>query len=170
MFTKAKNNFGSLRRFLVFSFAMAILLGWVQTGAVFAFQASSVMGEGSASPETIKKIEIARDQHDIIMLSIRRQDFGRIEAEWQVILDLKLGAEFENLIGQSLVIITRSLLDAKQFTLAQTLMDKSLVTVPFSNKSKADIFVCKADLYERLGDYATAIKMMEKSKALEAKP
>jgi hypothetical protein len=170
MCNKAKKDFGGRRRFLAFSLAVLAALGLMQTGMVPAFQASPAMEGKKLSPEAEKKIEIARDQHSLIMLLIKKQEFDSIEAEWQTILDLRLGDEFESLIGASIVNISHNLILAKQFTLAQKLMDKSLAVVPFSNKSKADIYSCMVDLYTGLGDISSAIKMLRKVQALEGKP
>jgi hypothetical protein len=161
MLNKAKISSRGRQRILVFSFAIITALGLMQAGLLPAFE---------VSPAQERKLKIAGMQHKLIMLLIENKEFDSIELEWKKVLDLKLGAEFEDAIGKSILTISYSLLDAKQVTPALKLLDESLVAVPFSDKSKADIFACKAALYKELKDLDSAIKAMRKAKELEEKP
>ena len=109
-------------------------------------------------------------QHELILYLIEKQDFDSIESEWKKVLDLKLGAEYEDPVAKSLVIISYKLLDAKRSALGLKLIDASLMAMPFSNKSKSDIFACKAALHRELRDLDSAIKAMRQARDLEGKP
>jgi tetratricopeptide (TPR) repeat protein len=170
MFNQAKNSFGGRRRFLVFSFAIITALGLMQTSMLSAFDASPAIEGKKLSPEAENRLEIARMQHDLIMLYIEKQDYDSIESAWKKVLDLRLDAEFENLVKKSLVIISDNLCDAKQPALALKLINESLMALPFSDKSKSDIFECKARLYKELKDLDSAIKAMQKSIEYRKKP
>jgi hypothetical protein len=170
MISKPKDNFRGRRSFLVYSFVIVIAIGLMQTGILSAFDASPAIEGKKLSPETENKLEIARMQHDLIMYYIEKQDFNSIEPAWKKVLDLKLDAEFEGLIGKSIVMISYSLIDVKQFALAHKLLDESLMAVLFSNKSKADIFGCKASLYKESGDLNSAIKAKQKAVEFQEKP
>jgi hypothetical protein len=158
------------RRILVLSFAVFAALGLMQTSLFAAFDASPAPEGEKLSPEAKKKLKLAGMQHDLILYFIEKQDFDSIEPEWKIVLDLKLGAEFEDLVAKSLVTISYKLLDAKRYALAQKLLDESLMTMPFGNRSQSDIFACKAALYRGSGDLDSAIKSMRKARELEGKP
>jgi hypothetical protein len=169
MFSKANIGSSGRRRIIVFLFAIVTALGFMQTDMLFALDRSPAMDEEKCVSDMPRKLTIACKQHELILLLIKNQSFSSIESEWKRVLDLKLGDEYEDPIAKSLVTISYMLLDAKQFPLAQKLLDESLSIVPFSNKSKADIFACKAALFNKSGDVDSAIKAMRKSIELEQK-
>jgi tetratricopeptide (TPR) repeat protein len=107
-------------------------------------------------------------QYDMIFLLIQNKNFDQVEAEWRKVLDQKLGAKYEKQIADSLLDIVYKLSEAKQFLLAQKLLDQSLAAAPFSNKSKADILRFKALLYKESGDLDNAIKTMQQALELAA--
>jgi hypothetical protein len=169
MYNKTKISSRGRRQMLASLFAIFAAFALMQTGMISAFDASAAL-EGKLSPDAMKKVKIAGMQHALIMLLIEKRDFEGIEPEWKKVLDLKLGAEFEGPIAKSLVMISYSLLDEKRCALAQKLLDESLSVVPFSDKSKADIFACKAALYKESGDLDSAINAMRIARKLEEKP
>jgi hypothetical protein len=170
MVNKATIDSKGRRSILVLFFAIFAAFGLMQTGLLSAFQASPTLEGEKPSPEVKKKLKIAGMQHDLILDLIAKQDFDSIEPEWKIVLDIKLGAEFEDPVAKSLVTISYNLLDAKRPALALKLIDESLLAAPFSNKSKSDIFACKAALYRALGDLDSAIKTMRQARELEGKP
>jgi hypothetical protein len=170
MFNKAKISSRGRKRILVLSFAIFTAFGLMQTGLLSAFEAAPALEGEKPSPEVKKKLKIAGMQHDLILDLIAKQDFDSIEPEWKTVLDLKLGAEFEDLVAKSIVTISYNLLDAKRPALALKLIDESFKTVQFSDKSKSDIWACRAALYRALGDLNSAIKAMKIARDLEGKP
>lgn len=137
-------------KILLSIFLAIVALGSVQTSVAFAFQSSP-------TPEE-RKLKIASVQHDLILLLIENKNFDQVESEWKKVLDLKLGAKFEGQIADSLSLIAFNLSEAKQLSLALKIIDDSLSTVPFSNKSKSDLLKLKASIYVELGDSEDAIK------------
>ena len=170
MVNKEKINLMGRRRTLVLSFAIFTAFGLMQTGLFAALDASPTLEGEKPSAEVKKKLKIAGMQHELILYLIEKQDFDSIESEWKKVLDLKLGAEYEDPVAKSLVIISYKLLDAKRSALGLKLIDASLMAMPFSNKSKSDIFACKAALHRELRDLDSAIKAMRQARDLEGKP
>jgi tetratricopeptide (TPR) repeat protein len=170
MSNKAKISSRGRQRILAFSFAIFAAFGLMQTSLLPAFEASPTLKGEKLSPEAEKKLNLAGIQHDLILLLIEKRDFDSIEPEWKAVLDLKLGKEFEDLVGKSIVAISYTLLEAKRFALALKLLDESLAAAPFSDKSKANIYACKAALYKELKDVDSAIQAMRRAKDLEGKP
>ena len=66
--------------------------------------------------------------------------------------------------------ICYKLSEAKQYSLAQDLMDESLSAVAFGNNSAADIFRLKAYVYKEAGDLDSAIEALRKASELAEKP
>jgi hypothetical protein len=171
MFYKAKMTSRSNWKIKVFLFTILVTAyGSMQRSLLFAFESSPAPEEEKANSETLRKLTVARNQHLLILLLIGKQSFNSVESEWKKVLDLKLGAKYEEPIAKSLLTISYELLKVKQFLMAQRLLDESLATVPFSDKNKSEIFACKAALYEAAGDRDSALKAMQKAIELEGKP
>jgi hypothetical protein len=170
MIDKIKIGSKARQKIMVCLFAVVAALGFMQVDGLAAFESAPAIGGEKISPEIRKKIEFAATQHDLILLLIQTKDFSSVESEWKMVLDLKLGAEYENLVAQSLRIITEKLLEAKQFPLALQLLDASLSMAPFSNGNKADIYRHKAALYKETGDLDSAIKAMKQSQEFRITP
>jgi len=170
MLSKTKISSYGRQRILVLSLAFFAAVGLMQTNLLAAIEPVPAFEAEKLTPEAKNKLKFASRQHDLILLLIENQDFDSIEPKWKQVLDLKLGAEFESLIAKSLVAICYNLLDAKRSALGLKLIDDSLTAVPFSDKSRADIFGCQAALYKDTGDLNSAIKAMKKAQELEGKP
>jgi hypothetical protein len=168
---KAKIGSMGKRKIIIFLFAVIVgTFGSMQKGYLFALESSPALEEEKANAEIQRKLNIAKMQHELILLLIEKRSFDSVDSEWKRVLDLKLGAKYEDPIAKSLLTISYELLKAKRFALAQKLLDESLSTVPFTDKNQADIFACKAALYKEAGDTDAAIKMMLKARDLEEKP
>ena len=169
MFNKAEIKLGRRTKLLAFSLIILAVLGFTQTAMLFGFSAAApaeiVMEEVSES-ETINKLKVASMQHDLILLLVERGDFDRVELEWRKVLDLGLSEKYEGAIAQSILMICYKLAEANQLALAQSLMDESLSTVAFSNKSAADIFRLKAYVYKEAGDLDAAIDALRRASEL----
>jgi len=163
MCSQSKTDLMGRRRILVFSFLAVAMLGSVGTGVVSAFQSSQ-------EEETVKKLQIASVQHELVLLLVEKKNFDRVQAEWKKVLDLKLDGKYEGAIAQSLLTIGYKLSEAKQFALAQKILDESLPAVEFSNKDRADIFRFKAYLFKEAGDLDAAIGALRQASELAAKP
>ena len=148
MFSQLKR---ARHKILLSIFLAFVALGSVQT-SLFSFQSSP-------TPEE-KKLKSASVQHDLILLLIDNKNFDQVESEWKKVLDLKLGTRYEGPIADSLLFIANKLYEAKQLALAQKILDESLSSVPFSNKSKSDILRFKALLYKDMGDSDNAVRTM----------
>ena len=119
--------------------------------------------------DTNRKLKIASNQHEVILLLIESRSFDKIEQEWKKVLDLELGGKFESPVAQSIENIALRLSDAKQMSLALKLLDESLASVPFGCQNKADIFKLKAYLYKESGDLDSAIQAYRRASELAAK-
>ena len=161
--------FGQIKRVcpkkLLFIFLILVAFGSAPT-VIFSFQSSPATEEQRINVETQKRIKLASVQHDLILALIDNKSFDQVESEWRKVLDLRLGAKFEGQIADSLLLIAYNLSEAKQMPLALKIIDQSLSTVPFSNKSKADIFTLKAHIYVELGDSENAIKAYQTARDL----
>lgn len=155
-------------KLLAFSLVILAVSGFTQTGTLFG--AATVVEEENSGSETINKLKIASMQHDLILLLIESNDFDRVESEWKKVLDLGLSEKYENAIAQSLLMIGYKLSEANQLSLAQNIMDESLATVAFTNKSAADIFRLKAYVYKEAGDLDSAIDALRKASDLVQEP
>ena len=162
MYSRTKTDLRGRRRILVVSFFVVAMLGSVGTGVVSAFQSSQ-------EEETARKLKIASVQHELILLLVEKKDFDRVEAEWKKVLDLKLDGKYEGAIAQSLLAIGYKLSEAKQFALAQKILDESLPAVEFSNKDRADILRFKAYLFKEAGDLDAAIGALRQAGELAGK-
>jgi tetratricopeptide (TPR) repeat protein len=154
MFNQPNKNLRVHHKILLLLSLIVVAPGSVRTTA-FAFQSSPTAEE--------KKLQVASMQYDMIFLLIQNKNFDQVEAEWRKVLDQKLGAKYEKQIADSLLDILYKLSEAKQFLLAQKILDESLAAVSFSNKSKADILRFKALLYKDSGDLDSAIKTMQQA-------
>jgi hypothetical protein len=164
----------NLRRYfkrLVFTLVILAVTGFTQTGVLAGFAAAmAAVEEENSSSQTLNKLKIASMQHDLTLLLIENNNFGRVEPEWRKVLDLGLSERYEGAIAQSLLIICYKLSEANQLSLAQSIMDESLSAVAFSNKSAADIFRLKAYVYKEAGDLDSAIDALRKASELAEKP
>jgi hypothetical protein len=169
MFSKTKIIPGGYGRKLLLSFLFLAALGCIQTGVVSAFQSAPAVEEDRAASDIQKKLKTASMQHELILLLIENKAFDQVEMEWKKVLDLRLSAKYEGAIAQSLLTIGYKLYEARQFPLAQKILDASLATVPFGNKNRADIFKFKALLFKEMGDLDSAIRTMRLASELADK-
>lgn len=173
MFNLTEINLRRHTKLLAFSLIALAVSGFTQTGMLFGFSPAApavIMVEEVSDSETINKLKIASMQHDLILLLLESGDFGRVELEWKKVLDLGLSEKYEGAIAQSLLMICYKLAEANQLSLAQSLMDESLSTVLFSNKSAADIFRLKAYVYKEAGDLDAAIDALRRASELAEEP
>lgn len=156
---------------LVFSLVILAVSGFTQTAVLYGSPpAATAVEEENSRSDTLNKLKIASLQHDLILLLIESNDFDRVELEWRKVLDLGLSEKYESAIAQSLLMIGYKLSEANQLSLAQSIMDESLSTVAFSNKSAADIFRLKAYVYKEAGDLDSAIDALRKASELAEQP
>jgi len=170
MISQTKVN---LRRHLKLLACMLVILavpGSAQTGMLFGLTPAATAMEEDSSSETLNKLKIASMQHDLILLLIESNDFDRVELEWIKVLDLGLSEKYEGAIAQSLLTICFTLAEANRLSLALNIMDESLSTVAFSNKSAADILRLKAYVYKEAGDLDSAIDTLRKASDLAEEP
>ena len=170
MFSQTRFNFRRHIKLLVLSLAILATSGSNQTGVLFGLVPAATVIEEDSGSATLNKLKIASMQHDLILLLIESGDFDRVESEWRKVLNLKLSEKYEGAIAQSLLILCYKLSEANQLSLAQSIMDESLSTVAFSNKSAADIFRLKAYVYKEAGDLDSAIDALRKASELAEKP
>ncbi len=171
MFNQAKLNLRRHLKLLVFSLVILAVSGFTQTGMLLGFSpAATVIAEETSVSETINKLKIASMQHDLILLLIESNDFDRVEPEWRKVLDLELNEKYESAIAQSLLMICYKLSEAKQLSMALSIIDESLSAVAFSNKSAADILRFKAYLYKEAGDLDAAIETLREASELAEQP
>jgi len=149
---------GNVGRLLLSSLLVLVALGLMQSSIVAAFQPVEYAEE--ATSDIQKKLQTAKMQHALILLLIEDKAYNKVETEWKKVLDLRLGARYENAIAQSLLTIGYKLYAAKQYAVAIKMIDASVASVPFTNANKADIFKFKAGLLQELGDIENAIRAM----------
>jgi hypothetical protein len=146
------------RKILLFAFLIVALAGCIRPNISFALHPAELADDGGSDIQ--KKLKTASVQHELILLLIENKAYDQVEVEWKKVLDLKLGTRYEAPIASSLLTIGYKLYEAKQLVVAQKLMDASLASVPFANKSRADIFKFKAFLFKEAGDLENAIRSM----------
>ncbi len=156
-------------RALLFFFLFISSVGFIQTNIAVAVQPLNAVPDETGA-DVQRKLKTAAVQHELILLLIENKTYDQVEPEWKKVLDLRLGAKFEGPIAQSLLTIGYKLFEAKQFILAQRIMDSSLAApIPFSNANKADIYTFKAALCKELGDVDNAIRFYRLAKELTDK-
>ena len=159
-----------MRLFAIF-LAVIFLSKTLFVNQAFAMQASPAAGfDERLDSEITKRLKMASNEHDLILLFIESGKYDKIEAEWKKVLDLKLGNRYEGAIALSLLKIADKLSEAKQIQLAQRILDYTLANMSFSNKTKADIFRYKAYLFKEAGDLEKAIDAYKYSNELLEKP
>ena len=139
MFNGTKIDLRRRLKLLAFSLIILAVSGFTQTGMLWGFSPAAIVEEETSNSETLNKLKIASMQHDLILLLIESNDFDRVDPEWGKVLELELSEKYESAIAQSLLMICYKLSEASQFSLALSIIDESLATIAFSNKSAADI-------------------------------
>jgi tetratricopeptide (TPR) repeat protein len=121
-----------------------------------------------ADQETSQKLILAEGYHDLATLYLSKGDVDRAFAEARQIAQLRLPAEYEKLIAQSLSIITEKFAQARRFDLGQTLLDDALKSTEQS-VNKVKILRNKARLYMLSGENDKAIESWRRALDIESR-
>lgn len=116
--------------------------------------------------ETIKKLNYAFAQHEMIMLLIQNKNFAEVLPEVVKILELNLPPKYEERVAKSLVGIAYKLLEVKQSSLGHKVLDEGLRSLSL-NGNKANILRFKAILYKEEGELEAAIETFRRANELE---
>ncbi len=138
--------------------AAAPVLGFTQARETVAGQ--------TRNPELAQKFDLAEAHHDLAELYIKKGELDKAMAEARQIIQLRFPPEYENLVGQSLSIITERLAEIHRFDLGQTLLDEALKVTEL-NVNRARILATKARLFRLAGDNDHAIESWRRSLELE---
>lgn len=99
----------------------------------------------------------AADQHEVVILLIKKGQFGQVLAETRKLLAIKVPSQFEAKLVDSAAVIADALHHKGQLDLAQQVLDEAANTVTLG-KSKAECYRRKAFFFKKQGKEDLAIR------------
>jgi tetratricopeptide (TPR) repeat protein len=130
--------------------------------------AGSIAATQSVDQQLQRKLSLAKGYHDLADLYIKNGALAEAVASERQILQLRLPAEYEKLVVESISIITEKLAEARAFDLGQSLVDEALKSIQ-QNANRATILKNKARLYMLAGDNDKALDSLRKALEIESR-
>ncbi|MFQ5738947.1 MAG: hypothetical protein ACE5JX_08015 [Acidobacteriota bacterium] len=115
-----------------------------------------------------KMRSIAESQHEILMLLIKNQQYGRVLAESKKVFSMSFPAKHQHLLVQEAKEISHALLHQKQHQLAHEVLNQGLESVTEPDL-QAELYKEKAYLFKKMGEDDHAMSCFKKSVELEQK-
>ncbi len=118
-------------------------------------------------PTSEKNLQFAASQHEIILILLREKKYSQVMPEFQKILDLPWRTEDESLVVKAAWVIGENLSDARQFTVAEQLVNQTLSRVTQAPQ-QFTLLMLKAQILERSGRLSDALQILRRAQQLNA--
>jgi len=147
-------------------FPCAFAVSVLAIGMALSLSRSFAVTQGEAYEQVRAR---AADQHEVVMLLIKKGVFGRVIAETRKLLAIRFPAEHESQMVSSIVAIAMALANQSRPDLAQQVLDDGLRSATLA-KSKAELYRRKALLFKREGKEDEAIRFFKMAMDLAGNP
>jgi len=147
-----------------------VLCAWAVSvlaiGTALSLPLSFTVTQGAAYEQVRAR---AADQHEVVMLLIKKGAFGRVIAETRKLLAIRFPADHESQMVSSIVAIAVALADQSRPELAQQVLDDGLRSATLA-KSKTELYRRKALLFKREGKEDEAIRFFKMAMDVDGNP
>lgn len=109
----------------------------------------------------------AEAQHEIIVLSIKLNNFNQVLPEIRKVLALKFPQEHESKLSREIDLISDELMHRNQFEIAYKILDEGMVPLRV-NSNKATLLKRKAYILKKQGRDEEALQCLKQAVALES--
>jgi tetratricopeptide (TPR) repeat protein len=147
---------------------LAILLAIGPLAIAQQKDATSVTPPSPVDQQLQRKLSLAKGYHDLADLYVKNGELSEAVASERQILQLRLPAEYEKLVVESVSIIVEKLAEARAFDLGQSLIEDALKNIQ-QNANRATILKSRARLYMLAGDNDKALESLRKALEIESK-
>jgi tetratricopeptide (TPR) repeat protein len=147
---------------------LAVLLALASVVVAQQKDATSITPLSSVNQQLQRKLSLAKDYHDLADLCIKNGELSEAVASERQILQLRLPAEYEKLVVESVSIIAEKLAEARAFDLGQSLIDETLKSIQ-QDANRASLLKSKARLFLLAGDNEKALESLRKAMDIESK-
>jgi tetratricopeptide (TPR) repeat protein len=159
-------NFHKIQRWALIPLAILLVLCAVTVAQ--QKDAASITPPSSVDQQLQRKLSLAKGYHDLADLYIKNGELSEAVTSERQILQLRLPAEYEKLVVESISIIVEKLAEAHAFDLGQTLIDEALKVIQ-QDPNRATMLKSKARLYMLAGDNDKALESLRKALDIESR-
>jgi|WetSurSiteA1Bulk_404760.scaffolds.fasta_scaffold46271_2 tetratricopeptide (TPR) repeat protein len=160
------NFYKSTKRWALIPLAVLLMFSIVLTAQ--QKDATSITPPSSIDQQLQRKLSLAKGYHDLADLYIKNGELSEAVASERQILQLRLPAEYEKLVVESISIIVEKLAEARAFDLGQSLIDETLKSIQ-QDANRATILKSRARLYLLAGDNDKALESLRKALDIESR-
>ena len=159
-------NFHNIQRWALIPLAVLLMLSTIAIAQ--QKDATSITPPSSVDQQIQRKLSLAKGYHDLADLYIKNGALSEAVASEQRILQLRLPAEYEKLVVESISIIVEKLAETRAFDLGQSLIDEALKSIQ-QDANRAAMLKSKARLYMLAGDNDKALESLRKALDIESR-